>query len=145
MSGSRTIGLLLSAVAMVALSACGGSSAADADRTVKDWLSAAATEDGATYCGLLTTDLLEKSTGEQGDAAVTACEKQVTEGTGNLPALVKVDPAKPQGENAADVPLQATVPSGTVSMLKEDDEFKINSVQSAPAKQPPKKPPRKKK
>jgi len=42
----------------------------------------------------------------QGEAAVTECEKQITEGSGNLPALVTVGPAKPQGENAADVPLK---------------------------------------
>lgn len=134
--GGRT-SLVLCVAATVAVSGCGGSSAEEADQAVKDWLSAATSQDGATYCGLLTTDLLEKSTGMQGDAAVTECEKQVTEGSGNLPALVTVGPAKPQGENAADVPLDATVPSGTVSLLKEDDEFKIDSVQAAPAPKPP--------
>lgn len=70
------------------------------------------------YCELLSTAYLEKLTGAQGDAALTECEDQVSQGKGDLPLLISSGPAKPRGENAADVPLEATVPSGTVSLVK---------------------------
>jgi hypothetical protein len=129
--------------ASLAMTGCGGS-ADEADQVVSDWLSAAAAQDGAAYCELLSTPYLEQLTGSQGDAALSKCEDQVTQGSGNLPVRITSGPADPRGENAADVKLDATVPSGTVSVIKEDDEFKIDGVQASAA-QAPKPPPQQKK
>jgi len=136
--------------ALLTLAGCGGggaSKASDADGVVSDLLSAAVEGDGGTYCGLLTTDFLEKATGKKGDTAVTACENQVSNGTGKLPILFKVQPSQPVSGSVANVPLQATVKSGTFGLIKEDGEFKVNSthaVKAPPSKPKPKPKPKKK-
>ena len=118
------------AAAAVGLTGCGGGgSAKDADKVVKDWITAGVEKDGEKFCDLMTTDFLEKSTGQQSNAAKKRCEDQVKSGSGNFAVKLNVGKARPGGETAAQVPVSGTVQPGTVKLRKENDKFKVDGIE----------------
>jgi hypothetical protein len=151
----------LSALLAIALAGCGSSGGSsqegtkgDAQKAVRDWLTAAVDEDGAKYCGLITKDMLEKMTGEQSDQAQTKCEDLVKSKSGSqLPISIFVE-AQSASENAGEATVEASLPNGPITLRKEDGEFKVDAVEGGtakstsspePAKQPSKKQPSNKK
>ena len=130
----RVKSVALGAIAVVAVAGCGGSSSsseskADSQQAVKDWITAAVEQDGKKYCGLMTKDLLEKTTGAQSDQAMKKCEDAVKSKKGSqLPLSIYVQPGA-AGKTSAEATIEASLPKQPIKLRKEDGDFKVDSVE----------------
>ena len=77
MNRLRTPGLAACAAALALAGCGGGSDKEDAEGVVRGIAQATNDSDGEKFCGLVTKQFLEQSTGAKGDKAEDACKKQI--------------------------------------------------------------------
>ena len=92
---------LATCVAALALAGCGGGSdKEDAETVVRDIAKATNEADGDKFCGLVTEQLLEQSTGAKGDKAKDACKKQINSQKNANLKVTKISKTEIDGDKA---------------------------------------------
>ena len=129
-SALARIPLALLATAALALAACGGDDEADAEQTVRDFVTATNERDGKRFCEeLVTQKFLEQTTGTTGDRAAAACRRQLESIQGLRLKLVKIRKTEVDGETArVTVALETQGRSQVQSLLlaKEDGDWRLS-------------------
>ena len=121
---------LAACLALLALAGCGGggSDKEDAEGVVRDIAEATNDKDGGKFCGLVTDQLLEQSTGAKGDKAKDACEKQIDSGRTVRVKLTKIVKTEIDGDNAtvtAELEQSGRKRPQVFNLKKEDGDFKL--------------------
>jgi predicted lipid-binding transport protein (Tim44 family) len=88
--------LLLLALA----AACGGDDQKEVRRAVRDFVRATDRQDAAAFCGLVTREYIERSTGASGDRAGRACRQQLRAVKGLSLRLVRIGRVEVDGDRA---------------------------------------------
>ena len=123
---------LAACVALLALAACGGGSdKEDAEGVVRGIAEATNDSDGDKFCGLVTEQFLEQTTGAKGDKAQDACKKQI-DSLKNTPLKVnKITKTEIKGDEAtvtAELESRGQKRPQVFNLRKEDGEFKLASA-----------------
>ena len=123
---------LAACVALLALAACGGGSdKEDAEGVVRGIAEATNDSDGDKFCGLVTEQFLEQTTGAKGDKAKDACKKQI-DSLKNTPLKVnKITKTEVKGDEAtvtAELESRGQKRPQVFNLRKEDGEFKLASA-----------------
>jgi hypothetical protein len=125
----RTFVTLLTAVAALALAACGSDDEEDLEQTVRDFVSASSEPDPEAFCGeMVTQEFLEQATGATGDRADDECRRQLEEAPGVDAELVEIRSTEIDGEEArvrAVIRAQGRSSTQTLRLEKEDGEWKL--------------------
>ena len=120
---------LAACVALLAFTGCGGGSdKEDAEGVVRDITEATNEKDGGKFCGLVSEQLLEQSTGAQGDRAKDACEKQIDSGKTVRVKLAKIVKTEINGDKAtvtAELEQSGRKRPQVFNLTKEDGDFKL--------------------
>lgn len=129
---SRILGLAASALTILALGACGGGSdKEDAEQTVRDIASATSDSDGDKFCGLVTDEFLEQTTGAKGDKAKDACKKQIDSLKDADLKVNKITKTEVDGDNAtvtAELESSGQKRPQVFKLKKEDGDYKLASA-----------------
>ena len=116
--------------AALALPACGGDDEADAEQTVRDFVSATNARDGKRFCEeLVTQKFLEDTTGTTGSRAAGACRRQLESIQDLRLKLVKVTKTENDGDSArVTVTLETQGRSQTqvLRLAKEDGDWRLS-------------------
>jgi predicted lipid-binding transport protein (Tim44 family) len=108
--------------------ACGGDDQKEVRQAVRDFVRATDREDAATFCGLVTREYIEQSTGTRGDRADRACRQQLRAVRGVSLRLVRIGRVEVDGDRA-----RATAVVGTQGrrqvrrfvLEKEDGDWRL--------------------
>lgn len=132
MTSSRILGLAASALTILALGACGGGSDKEnAEKTVRDIASATSDSDGEKFCGLVTDEFLEQTTGAKGDKAKDACKKQIDSLKDADLKVNKITKTEVNGDNAtvtAELESSGQKRPQVFKLKKEDGDYKLASA-----------------
>ena len=132
MSTSRIAGFVASVLAIIALGACGGGSdKEDAEQTVRDIAEATTDSDGDKFCGLVTDEFLEQTTGAKGDKAKDACKDQIDSLKNAELKVTKITKTTVDGDNAtveAELESSGQKRPQVFKLKKEDGDFKLASA-----------------
>ena len=123
---------LAACIALLALAACGGGSdKEDAEGVVRGIAEATNDSDGDKFCGLVTEQFIEQTTGAKGDKAKDACKKQI-DSLKNTPLKVnKITKTEVKGDEAtvtAELESRGQKRPQVFNLRKEDGEFKLASA-----------------
>jgi hypothetical protein len=120
------------ALAALAFGACGGGNdKEDAEQTVRDIASATTESDGDKFCGLVTDEFLEQTTGAKGDKAKDACKKQIDSLKNADLKVNKITKTEVDGDNAtvtAELESSGQKRPQVFKLKKEDGDFKLASA-----------------
>jgi predicted lipid-binding transport protein (Tim44 family) len=97
---SRRSVALAATLLVVALAACGGDDQKEVRQAVRDFVRATDRQDAAAFCGLVTREYIEQSTGASGDRAVRACRRQLRAVRGLTLRLVRIGRVEVDGDRA---------------------------------------------
>ena len=132
MISPRILGLAASVLTILALGACGGGSdKEDAEQTVRDIASATSDSDGDKFCGLVTDEFLEQTTGAKGDKAKDACKKQIDSLKNADLKVNKITKTEVDGDNAtvtAELESSGQKRPQVFKLKKEDGDYKLASA-----------------
>ena len=87
--------------------------------------------DGEKFCGLLTEQLLEQSTGAEGDKAVDACRKQIDARRKTSLKVTKITKTEIDGDRAtvtAELEMSGRRRPQVFNLKKEDGDFKLTAA-----------------
>lgn len=119
-------------LALAALAGCGGGNdKEDAEQVVRDIAAATSDSDGDKFCGLVTDQFLEQSTGAKGDKATDACKKQIDSLKNQDIKVTKITGTEVDGDRAtvtAELESQGRKRPQVFNLKKEDGEFKLASA-----------------
>ena len=128
MNRLRTPGLA-AGVVLVALVGCGGGNdKEEAESVVRDIAEATNDADGERFCGLVTEQLLEQSTGAKGDKAKDACKKQIDLQKNTNLKITKITRTEIDGDKAmvtAELETSGRKRPQVFNLKKEDGDFKL--------------------
>jgi hypothetical protein len=110
--------------------ACGGGDDGDDEEQVRTTVEEILTSNDPETCQRITDGLLERSTGQTGDEALSTCEEQITQG--EPPEDVSVDEVTVDGETA-EAALSAGGETADARLLKDGDEWKLDDISFAPS------------
>ena len=124
--------VVVACVAVLALGGCGGGNdKEDAEDVVHGIAEATNDSDGDKFCGLVTDQFLEQSTGAKGDKAKDACKKQI-DSLKNTPLKVnKITKTEVNGDKAtvtAELESRGQKRPQVFNLRKQDGEFKLASA-----------------
>lgn len=124
--------VVVACVAALTLAGCGGGSdKEDAEDVVHGIAEATTDSDGDKFCGLVTDQFLEQSTGAKGDKAKDACKKQI-DSLKNMPLKVnKITKTEVKGDEAtvtAELESRGQKRPQVFNLRKQDGEFKLASA-----------------
>ena len=126
------LGVVACVLAGLALGACGGGNdKEDAEQTVRDIASATTEADGDKFCGLVTDEFLEQTTGAKGDKARDACKKQIDSLKNADLKVNKITKTEVDGDNAtvtAELESSGQKRPQVFKLKKEDGDFKLASA-----------------
>jgi hypothetical protein len=132
MGRTRPAVIAASLLAAAALAACGGGSdKEDAEQTVRDIAEATTDSDGDKFCGLVTDQFLEQTTGAKGDKAKDACKKQIDSLKNAELKVTKITKTTVDGDNAtveAELESSGQKRPQIFKLKKEDGDFKLASA-----------------
>ena len=132
MTSSRILVLAASALTILALGGCGGGSDKEnAEKTVRDIASATSDSDGDKFCGLVTDEFLEQTTGAKGDKAKDACKKQIDSLKDADLKVNKITKTEVDGDNAtvtAELESSGQKRPQVFKLKKEDGDYKLASA-----------------
>ena len=132
MTSSRILGLAASALTILALGACGGGSDKEnAEKAVRDIASATSDSDGEKFCGLVTDEFLEQTTGAKGDKAKDACKKHIDSLKDAVLKVNKITKTEVNGDNAsvtAELESSGQKRPQVFKLKKEDGDYKLASA-----------------
>ena len=132
MISPRILGLAACLLTILALGACGGGSdKEDAEQTVRDIASATSDSDGDKFCGLVTDEFLEQTTGAKGDKAKDACKKQIDSLKNADLKVNKITKTEVDGDNAtvtAELESSGQKRPQVFKLKKEDGDYKLASA-----------------
>jgi ABC-type glycerol-3-phosphate transport system substrate-binding protein len=131
MISPRVLGLAASLLTILALGACGGSDKENAEQTVRDIASATSDSDGDKFCGLVTDQFLEQTTGAKGDKAKDACKKQIDSNKSTKVKVTKITKTEIKGDKAtvtAELESSGQKRPQVFNLKKEDGEFKLSGA-----------------
>jgi predicted lipid-binding transport protein (Tim44 family) len=97
---SRRSVALAATLLVVALAACGGDDQKEVRQAVRDFVRATDRQDAAAFCGLVTREYIEQSTGASGDRAERACSQQLRAVRGLSLRLVRIGRVELDGDRA---------------------------------------------
>jgi hypothetical protein len=98
---SRRPAALAATLLLLALAAaCGGDGQKEVRRAVRDFVRATDRQDAAAFCGLVTREYIEQSTGASGDRAERACRQQLRAVRGLSLRLVRIGRVEVDGDRA---------------------------------------------
>lgn len=93
--------VLAALLGATAVAACGGGDKSDAEKTVRDFVTATNERDADRFCGeLVTQSFLEQTTGAKGDEAEDACRQQFRSLKGLKVTLVDIKKTKLDDDHA---------------------------------------------
>jgi ABC-type glycerol-3-phosphate transport system substrate-binding protein len=119
-------------VACLALVSCGGGSdKEDAEGVVRGIAEATSDSDGDKFCGLVTEQFLEQSTGSKGDKAKDACKKQIDSNKSTKVKVTKITKTEVDGDKAtvtAELESSGQKRPQVFNLKKEDGEFKLSGA-----------------
>ena len=128
----RLLGLAACVLTILALGACGGGSdKEDAEQTVRDIASATSDSDGDKFCGLVTDEFLEQTTGAKGDKAKDACKKQIDSLKNADLKVNKITKTEVDGDTAtvtAELESSGQKRPQVFKLKKEDGDYKLASA-----------------
>lgn len=128
MTRLRTPGLA-ACVALLTLAGCGGGSDKEqAEAVVRGIAEATDKADGEKFCGLITEQLREQSTGAKGDKAMDACKKQIDSQENVELKLTKITKTEINGNKAtvtAELQSRGRKRPQVFNLRKQDGEFKL--------------------
>lgn len=123
---------LAACAALVALLGCGGGSDKEqAEDVVRGIAEATNDSDGERFCGLVTEQFLEQSTGAEGDKAKDACEKQIDSIKNTKLKVTKITKTEIKGDEAtvtAELSSRGRKRPQVFNLKKEDGDFKLASA-----------------
>ncbi len=128
MNRLRAAGLAVCAALLVPAGCGGGSDKEDAEKAVREITQATNDKDGGKFCGLVTDDLLEQSTGATGDRAKDACEKQIDSGKTvrvKLTKIVKTEIKDDRATVTAELEQSGRKRPQVFNLKKQDGDFKL--------------------
>jgi predicted PilT family ATPase len=117
---------------LAVLAGCGGGEddEAEAEQTVRDFVTAVRDRDAETFCNeLVTQEFLEQSTGATGDQASESCERELGALTGLQVRLVRIERTRVEEDSATVTAVLAR--SGqrleqAFRLKKEDGDWKLS-------------------
>jgi predicted PilT family ATPase len=117
---------------LAVLAGCGGGEddEAEAEQTVRDFVTAVRERDAETFCNeLVTQEFLEQSTGATGDQASESCERELGALTGLQVRLVRIERTRVEEDSATVTAVLAR--SGqrleqAFRLKKEDGDWKLS-------------------
>ena len=125
---------LVSCVALLALSGCGGGSdKEDAEDVVRGIAEATNDSDGEKFCGLVTEQFLEQTTGAKGDKAKDSCKKQIDSSRTREVKVTKITKTEVKGDRAtvtAELEQSGRKRPQVFNLQKEDGEFKLSGARN---------------
>ena len=123
---------LAACVALLALASCGGGNdKEDAEEVVRGIAEATSDSDGERFCGLVTEQFLEQSTGTTGDKAKDACKKQIDSNKSTKVKVTKITKTEVKGDTAtvtAELEASGRKRPQVFNLKKEDGEFKLSGA-----------------
>jgi predicted lipid-binding transport protein (Tim44 family) len=108
--------------------ACGGDDQKEVRQAVRDFVRATDRKDAATFCGLVTREYIEQSTGASGDRAERACRRQLRAVRGLSLRLVRIGRVEVDGDRAratAVLDTQGTRQVRLFMLAKEDGDWRL--------------------
>jgi predicted lipid-binding transport protein (Tim44 family) len=108
--------------------ACGGDDQKEVRQAVRDFVRATDRKDAATFCGLVTREYIEQSTGASGDRADRACRQQLRTVRGLSLRLVRIGRVEVDGNRAratAVVGIQGRRQVRRFVLEKEDGDWRL--------------------
>ena len=131
MNWPRTAALAV-CTALLALGGCGGGSDEEkAEDVVRGIAEATNDSDGDKFCGLVTKQFLEQSTGAKGDKAEDACKKQIDSLKDTNLEVTKITKTEINGDKAtvtAELSSRGRKRPQVFNLKKEDGDFKLASA-----------------
>ena len=127
----RTPGLAACAALLVLAGCGGGNDKEDAEGVVRGIAEATSASDGDKFCGLVTDQFLEQSTGAKGDKAKDACKTQIDSLKGQKIEVTKITKTEVKGDEAtvtAELSSRGRKRPQVFNLKKEDGEFKLASA-----------------
>ncbi len=123
---------LAACAALLAFAGCGGGSdKEDVEDVVREVAEATSESDGEKFCGLLTDQLLEQSTGAEGDKAEDACRKQIDARKKTSLKVTKITKTEIDGDRAtvtAELEMSGRRRPQVFNLKKEDGDFKLTAA-----------------
>jgi predicted lipid-binding transport protein (Tim44 family) len=96
----RPAALVATLLVLPLAAACGGDDQKAVSQAVRDFVRATDREDAPTFCGLVTREYIEQSTGASGDRAERACRQQLRAVRGLSLRLVRIGRVEVDGDRA---------------------------------------------
>jgi ABC-type glycerol-3-phosphate transport system substrate-binding protein len=128
----RVLTLLAALLSAATVSACGGNDKSDAEKTVKEFVTATNKRDADKFCGdLVSKSFLEQTTGAVGDKAKDSCKQQFGQLKGLKVKLVDIKQTKVDGDNArvtATLEAQGERRQQTFRLKQEDGRFRLTGA-----------------
>jgi hypothetical protein len=126
---TRQLLLILCALLLTALAACGGDDRSSAGQTVKDFVRATSERDAGKLCGeLASRAFLEQVTGATGNRARDACKRMIHQLKGLRIRLLRIKEVKVDGDKAvvtATIESQERAQDQVFRLTKEGGRFKL--------------------
>ncbi len=123
---------LAACAALLGFAGCGGGSdKEDVEEVVREVTQATSESDGEKFCGLLTEQLLEQSTGAEGDKAEDACRKQIDARKKSSLKVTKITKTEIDGDRAevtAELEMSGRRRPQVFHLKKEDGDFKLTAA-----------------
>ncbi len=131
MNRLRISGVVACVAALVLAGCGGGSDKEDAEDVVHGIAEATTDSDGDKFCGLVTDQFLEQSTGAKGDKAKDACKKQIDSLKDADLKVNKITKTEVDGDNAtvtAELESSGQKRPQVFKLKKEDGDYKLASA-----------------
>ena len=119
-------------MALLVFAACGGGNdKEDAEDVVREVTEATSDSDGEKFCDLVTEQLLEQTTGAEGDKAKDACKKQIDARKKSRLKVTKITKTEIDGDRAtvtAELEMSGRRRPQVFNLKKEDGDFKLTGA-----------------